>query len=285
MQYKTIDKRENLTAEEFKREYLLPHKPVIFKDLAKNWPATQKWRFKWFKKNYGNLKVPLYGNDFHQTGKNYMAPKITMAFKDYLDLIESKPTDLRMFLYDIFKHAPELVNDFSLPPIIYTWNKRYYYLFFSGKGGKVNLHYDIDCSHVFHTHFETKKRVYLFPYKQGKFLYHEPFTVKSQLDILHPDYEKYPALKQAKGYQATLEHGETLFMPSRYWHYMDYIEGGFALALRAYDTPLKAARGVMNLATHFILDKGMNRILGKRWHHWKKYKAKHIAEKNLAQFR
>lgn len=281
MNYQPIDKRADLTAEEFRHQYLIPRKPVVFTNLAKNWAATKKWTFDWLKENYGHLKVPLFGNEFHKTGKKYMSAQKIMKFGDYLELIENEPTNLRMFLYNLIEHAPELKKDFDLPPIIHTWNKRYYYLFFGGKGSKVNLHYDIDCSHVFHTQFQTRKKVHLFPYEQGKFLYHEPFTVKSQMNLEHPDYKKYPAFKQAEGYETTLEHGETLFMPSCFWHHMDYVEPGFGLALRAYDTPLKAVRGVLNLATHFVVDKGMNRLLGQRWHNWKGQRAKKIAERSM----
>ena len=47
------------------------------------------------------------------------------------------------------------------------------------------------------------------------------------------DYEAFPAVKYAKGYEVILEHGDTLFMPAGYWHYMEYLDGGFAMSLRA----------------------------------------------------
>lgn len=278
MKLQPIEKREGLTSEEFRTEYLEPRKPVIFKDLINDWPATNKWTFEWFRENYGHLEVPLYGNDFHEAGKHYMSSKRKMKFADYLTLIENEPTELRMFLYNIFDHAPELANDFSMPDIIKGWNKRYYYMFFGGQGSSVNLHYDIDCSHVFLSQFQTRKKVYLFAPEQGKFLYHEPFTVKSQMDVNEPDYRAYPALKYVEGLEGTLEHGETLFMPSQYWHHMEYVEGGFGLALRAYTDWTMFAGAAKNLATHFVIDKGMNKLMGEKWSQWKKEKARENAE-------
>lgn len=283
MKLQLIEKREGLTSEEFREEYLLPRKPVIFKDLIKDWPATSKWTFDWFRKNYGYLDVPLYGNDFHDSGKHYMTPKHHMKFADYLTLIENEPTELRMFLYNIFNHAPELINDFSMPDIVGGFSKRYYFMFFGGEGSSVNLHYDIDCSHVFLSQFQTRKKVYLFAPEQGKFLYHQPFTVKSQMDVNNPDYERYPALKYVKGYTETLHHGETLFIPSEYWHHIEYVDGGFGLALRAYTDWKMKVHAASNLATHFFVDKGMNKVLGEKWSQWKKDKARENANEAMAK--
>ena len=41
-----------------------------------------------------------------------------MKFGDYLSLIEKGPTDLRIFLFDIFKKIPELADDIRFPTIM-----------------------------------------------------------------------------------------------------------------------------------------------------------------------
>ncbi len=48
-----------------------------------------------------------------------------------------------------------------------------------------------------------------------------------------PDYDQFPALKLAQGYEVILDHGDTLFMPAGYWHHMEYLDSGFAMSLRA----------------------------------------------------
>ena len=281
MQLDTIEKRQGLTPEIFQKEYLAPRKPVVFRDLVDDWPATHKWTFDWLRSHYGHLEVPLYGNDFHQAGKYYMTAHRHMRFDEYLTLIENEPTELRMFLYNIFEHAPELAKDFHMPAIMNGWNKRYYFMFFGGQGSSVNLHYDIDCSHVFLTQFQTRKRVYLFPPDEAPQLYREPYTVKSQMDVNNPDFDQYPAFQYAHGYQTILEHGETLFIPSQYWHHIDYIEGGFSLALRAYDSFGLKAKALTNLATHFVVDKGLNRLWGQGWSDWKREQAQKRAQRFL----
>lgn len=281
MKLKPIEKISGISPKEFQEAYLKTKTPVVLKDLASDWPATQKWTWDFLRDEYGHLEVPLFGNDYHKPGKNYMTPATHMKLGDYLNLIQNEPTDLRMFLYNIFEHAPELVKDFSIPNIMDGFIKQYQYMFFGGAGGKVNLHYDIDYSCVFHTHFQTQKECILFDEDQGVHLYNHPFTVQSHVDVLNPDYDRFPALQNAVGYRTILEHGETLFMPMGCWHFMHYVVGGYSLSLRANASLATKARGLMNISRHFIVDKGMNKIMGSKWKQLKEDIAIKRAEKTL----
>ena len=106
-----IERRSGLTKREFEETYLNEMRPVVFTDLAQDWPATKKWTFDFLRSKYGHIEVPLYDNSYSQPGEGYMSVKKTMKFGDYLTIIENEPTELRMFLFNIFKHAPELVDD------------------------------------------------------------------------------------------------------------------------------------------------------------------------------
>jgi hypothetical protein len=204
-----------------------------------------------------------------------------MPLADYLTLIENGPTDLRIFLFDIFKKAPSLVNDIRYPDIMDGFIKSYKFVFFGGEGAEVNLHYDMDCSHVFLTQFQTRKKIILFSPDESRYLYQHPYTVMSHVHPLKPDYVKYPAAKKAKGFETIISHGETLFIPQLWWHYINYIDGGFSLALRANNSFLTTLRGAYNLARHTIIDKGMTAVLGESWKEYKEKKAYEMAQKVL----
>jgi hypothetical protein len=161
--------------------------------------------------------------------------------------------------------------------------KYYKFVFFGGEGSITNLHYDMDCSNVFLTQFHTRKQVILFSPEESTRLYQHPFTVMSKVDPINPDYERFPAMKGATGYETTLYHGETIFIPSLWWHYIRYIDGGFSLALRANNSVFTAVRGGMNLVRHTFVDKGMASLLGLEWQHWKEKKAVEKAQQLIAQ--
>ncbi len=269
-----IDRRTGLTREEFTENYLKPHKPVVFTDVSKDWAAPKKWTFEYLKTNHGHLDVPVIDPNFHKPGPNYMKAGITMKFGDYLEMIQKdEPAPYRIFLWNIMENIPELAEDVANPTVCDGWLDKYPFMFFGGKGSVTGLHYDIDCSHVFHTHFHTRKHIVLFDQNQNRKLYQHPFTVQSHVDPINPDYEKYPAFATATGHETILTHGETLFIPSMWWHHIVYLEGGFSLSLRSTDGLIAQAKGLINIARHFAVDKGMNAVMGAGWKTWKEQKA------------
>ncbi len=276
MNLQPIERRTGLSRREFEEEYLKKDKPVIFTDLVKDWPAVNKWTFDFFQKEYGHIEVPIYDNSFRKAGKDYLTPKQTMKFGDYLELIQNEPTELRMFLFNMFKHAPELANNISFPRITDGW-LNLPLMFFGGEGSKVDLHYDLDCANVFLTQFQTRKKVILFAPDQSPYLYQHPFTVQSSVMLDNPDYEKHPALALADGYEDVISHGETLFMPSLWWHYIYYLDGGFSISLRTHNAYTRM-RGAWNVSRHFLVDKSMNMLLGNRWSSIKENMAQRKAE-------
>ena len=264
MKLRPIERRSGLSREEFSEEYEKKGRPVIFTDLVKDWPATEKWTFEYLIKTYGHIEVPLFDDNFRASGKDYLVSRKKMKFGDYLELIQTEPTDLRMFLFNIFKHAPELVNDIKIPTITKGILKSLPLMFFGGEGSKVDLHYDLDCAAIFITQFQRPKKVILFDNDQAPYLYKHPFTVQSSIKLDNPDYSQHPALALAEGYETMLQHGETLYMPSHCWHYMYYTEGSFSLSLRSHTNYTKV-KGVLSMAQHFVVDKGMNMLLGEKW--------------------
>src|SRR5678816_1975885 len=107
--------------------------------------------------------------------------------------------------------------------------KKYPMLFVGGQTSITHMHFDIDLSHILHTQFIGKKRILLFPFEQQHKLYRKPFEVLSMADFSnYYDIEKsklnttkFPATALAEGYDLTLDHGDTLFMPAGYWHHME----------------------------------------------------------------
>lgn len=277
---KPIEKRSGLNRATFKEEYLAPRKPVVFTDLMDAWPAKEKWNIDYLIQEHGHIEVPVYSSDYSKAGDKYMAPDRYITFGAYLRMIEEGPTDLRMFLFNIFKHVPEMCHDFSTPTIMDGFVDSFPFMFFGGEGAVVNMHYDIDLSHVFLNQFHGRKKIILFPPEQSKNIYHQPFTVASSVDVSAPDYENYPALRKAEGYVCILEPGESIFMPSAFWHHITYLDASYSISLRANDSLVTRAMGALNIAKHFVVDRGLNKIMGSNWKRYKVDAAKRRAEED-----
>ena len=260
-----IARKAGLTRESFAYEHLKPMQPVVLTDLMDSWVGKTKWTVEHFKQHYGHLQVPVYSPNYSKPGKGYMEADTHMSFEEYLTLMQGGPMEYRIFLWNIFKHVPEMRQDFSLPTIMDGFFNDFPFMFFGGAGAVTPMHYDIDMSHVFLNQLHGRKRVVLFSPEQSKYLYHLPYSVASYVDINHPDYERFPALSKASGYDVTLNPGESLFIPSGFWHYIEYVDGGYSISLRANESYTRRVQGVLNIATHFVVDKGMNRLLGQNW--------------------
>jgi hypothetical protein len=67
-----------------------------------------------------------------------------------------------------------------------------------------------------------RKRFFLFDYDQIGNLYSystfAPTPNYSHVDAQHPDFERFPRFRAAKGYEVTLEPGEMIFIPQGCWH-------------------------------------------------------------------
>lgn len=287
--YKPIDVVEDITKEEFYTKYLKPRKPVVIRNMARNWPAYQKWTLDYLKETIGDIEVPLHDSSKADPAAPINAPATKMLFGKYLDLIKEKPTDLRIFLFDPIKASPELQCDFIAPKeLMGGFLDKYPNMFFGGKGSVTFLHYDIDLAHIFHTHFNGRKHILLFENKWKKRLYKMPFATYAMedFDISNPDLEKFPALNGVEGIECYLEHGDTLFMPTGYWHWMKYLDGSFSISLRAWDRSLAVkARSLINLTVQRNFDNLMKRLFKKRYMDWKEKRAIANAEYALKKNR
>lgn len=272
-----IDVVEDISKEDFREKYLLPRKPVVIRNMAKKWPAYQKWTMEYMKETVGDVEVPLYDSSKADPAAPINASATKMKFSDYIDLIKEKPTDLRIFLFDPIKTAPKLLDDYISPKeLMGGFLDKYPNMFFGGKGSETFLHYDIDMAHIFHTHFNGRKHVLLFDNKWKDRLYQIPFATYAleDYDISNPDFEKFPALEGVEGVECFLEHGDTLFMPTGWWHWMRYLDGSFSISLRAWDKSWAVkAKSLWNLTVQRNFDNILKARLKGKYMVWKEKKA------------
>lgn len=280
-----IDVVNEISKEDFEKNYLKPRKPLIIKNMAKNWPAYEKWDLDYMKAVVGDQIVPLYDSSKADPSKPINASAAEMKFGDYIELIRNTATDLRIFLFDPIKQAPKLLEDYRAPKeLMGGFLDSYPNMFFGGKGSVTFLHYDIDLAHIFHTHFNGRKHVILFENKWKERLYQIPFATYALEDynVEQPDFNQFPALKGVKGVEAFLEHGDTLFMPTGYWHWMKYLDGSFSISLRAWDKSWGVkARSLFNLTIQRKFDDLMKGNFREKYMAWKERLAYKRANKAL----
>lgn len=272
LQLQEIPRVKTITKEDFIKHYFKPQKPVVIERFIEDWPAFTQWNLEYMKQVAGDKIVPLYDDRPVNYKDGFNEPHAKMKMSDYIDLLKREPTKFRIFLWNVLKEVPQLQNDFTYPDFGLKLMKGLPMLFFGGRDSYTFMHYDIDLANIFHFHFEGKKQIILFDQKQNKYLYKVPHSLitREDIDFSKPDLEKWPALAKAKGYNTTLNHGEVLYMPEGYWHYMRYITPGFSMSLRAIArNPANLSKAIYNIVFMRYFDNMMRRLKGQKWIDWK----------------
>ena len=219
----TIDRWQNLSRRELIKEYIEPSRPVILIDAADKWPGMGKVTPEFIKKNYGHLTKEING--------------VTYTFADLIDrVLVSSPENPAPYPFNlnIHEYFPELMEDIK-PEIVYGKTDRAnhpllprfmlhgtdrYEIFIGGRGaGWPYLHIDELFLHNQATMLYGSKEFILYSPDQVKFLYPKKENPKiSQVDILNPDYDKFPLFREARQIRVTVQQGETLLFPTGWWH-------------------------------------------------------------------
>jgi cupin-like protein len=218
-----IDRRAGLSREQFEREYLNPLRPVILTDAISHWGALGRWNTQFFKEHYGDLEVEVDGE--------------TMRLGDLIDRVEASTDDNPApYLRNqaLAEWPPELSADvFPMPACTQpNWLESRAFpkgqqlssveVYIGGQGAEFPiLHYDGLHTHAFLMQLYGDKEYIVFSPEQTKYMYpHDGIKAnKSQIDdLINPDLEKFPLFDQAEGVRFSLHPGETLFVPSGWWH-------------------------------------------------------------------
>ncbi|HMB64960.1 MAG TPA: cupin-like domain-containing protein [Eudoraea sp.] len=277
MNLQEVPRVSTITKEEFLENYFKPQRPVVIERFIDHWPAYSKWNLEYMKQVAGDKMVPLYDDRPVNCRDAFNEPHTSMSMSDYIDLLNREPTRYRIFLWNVIRAVPELQRDFTYPDFGLRLMKSLPMLFFGGCESYTFMHYDIDLANIFHFHFQGRKECILFPQSETNYLYKVPYSLISHegIDFTHPDFCKWPALEKASGYRTHLDHGEVLYMPEGYWHYMKYVTPGFSMSLRAIArNPKNLSKAFYNILVMRYYDNLMRKLKGQRWIDWKNQQAR-----------
>jgi hypothetical protein len=209
----------------FLNEYVTRNRPVIIADAAPEWPALRTWTPQFFKENLGSRQVDVtYG--------------VSRPLGEVIDgVLLSTPEKPGPYLHKVIihQHMPELLPDLT-PENAYSFPGRYasplmpkrfrrpdgyLKLLIGGVGSKFPLmHFDSDNANAMITEIYGDKEFVLFSPEDTPFLY--PHTEKGNTaqveDLDHPDLERFPLFAKATQYRGVIHPGESLFVPSGWWH-------------------------------------------------------------------
>jgi len=249
-----IERRANLSYEEFARDYLYASKPVVVTDILSRWKALLRWTPEFFKREFGDMKFTIDEDLRRKVGYKENNGKVEYTMARFIDrVLESTdenpaPYFRNRVLYELFpslKQDIEPLPEYFLPnwlPETYLVNYVGQVLnrgaaieiYIGGKGGAFPvLHYDGAGTHAFLMQIYGRKQFIIYPPDQEPFLYPSPekenFSMINSID--KPDLERFPLFAKADPTTFVLEPGELLFVPSHWWHTTKMLTASISISI------------------------------------------------------
>ncbi|KAM7516848.1 hypothetical protein LguiA_006431 [Lonicera macranthoides] len=221
-----VKRKTDLSLEEFRQAYD-GKQPVLISGLADTWPARHAWTTGQLLLKYGDTKFRI---------SQRSSKKVAMQFKDYLSYTQIQHDEDPLYIFDdkFGEVAPDLLKDYSVPNLfkedffdVLDRDQRpaYRWLIIGPERSGASWHVDPALTSAWNTLLCGHKRWALYPpgkvpigvtvhvnEEDGDVNVETPTSLQWWLDF-------YPLLAdEDKPIECTQLPGETIFVPSGWWH-------------------------------------------------------------------
>ncbi|MFO0807201.1 MAG: cupin-like domain-containing protein [Gemmataceae bacterium] len=221
-----IARRANLSYDDFCRDYLFPHVPVVVGGALHDWPAVGKWTPEFFKNRFGDRTVVI--------DREYTVAELI----DQIDVSDAGRPGPYLHSQHIQHLFPEVLDDVRPLPAYFSpnWLSGWFIpkslrerchehcnleIFIGGKdAGFPFLHWDEYHYHAFVAQVYGRKKFFIYSPAQSPVMYPtaDRAYVSSVRDVEHPDLMRFPRFAEARPLTTILEPGDLLFVPGGWWH-------------------------------------------------------------------
>ncbi|XP_073140432.1 lysine-specific demethylase JMJ21 isoform X2 [Henckelia pumila] len=221
-----VARKKNVSLEEFHEAYD-GQKPVLINGLADNWPARKSWTSELLLLRHPDTKFKI---------SQRSSKKITMKFKDYISYMNVQHDEDPLYIFDekFGETAPDLLKDYSVPQLfqedyfdVLDGEQRppYRWFIIGPERSGASWHVDPSLTSAWNTLLCGRKRWALYP--PGRVPLGVTVHVNDEdgdVNIETPSslqwwLEYYPLLSEHdKPIECTQLPGETIYVPSGWWH-------------------------------------------------------------------
>ncbi|XP_037486175.1 F-box protein At1g78280-like isoform X2 [Triticum dicoccoides] len=221
-----VERKDDLSLDHFRSQYD-GKGPVLLGKLAESWPARTKWSMQQLVHDYGEVTFRI---------SQRSPKKIIMKLKDYVSYMELQHDEDPLYIFDdkFGESAPALLEDYRVPHLFqedlfdvldYEQRPAFRWFIIGPERSGASWHVDPGLTSAWNTLLCGRKRWALYPpgrvpggvtvhvsAEDGDVDIDTPTSLQWWLDI-------YPHLAEhEKPLECTQLPGETIFVPSGWWH-------------------------------------------------------------------
>mmetsp|Transcript_9052 Transcript_9052/g.12445 ORF Transcript_9052/g.12445 Transcript_9052/m.12445 type:complete len:457 (-) Transcript_9052:23-1393(-) len=215
-----IDRRANLSVEEFNLHYGIPNKPVIVTDIVPKWPAFDKWT--------KEKLIDSFGDVVFKTDQG-----VPMTLKNYFTYAEQIKEHNPMYLFDNdFVEKSSLKQDYEIPKYFgedffenlpEEHRPSFRWILIGPPRSGSSFHKDPNATSAWNGVISGLKKWILYPpdiVPPGVHPSADGWTVETPESVIEWFIDFYQQTKKSsvKPVECLQRPGELIFIPSTWWH-------------------------------------------------------------------
>jgi ribosomal protein L16 Arg81 hydroxylase len=219
-----IERRGNLSPEEFLDRYYAASRPVILTGEMNDWPALRRWTPDYLKQTVGPAEVEYQGgrssNPRFEMEKD--AHRRRGPFDAFIEQISRPGNDAYMTAYNAGANraalAPLAADMGVLEKYLTDEADRTGMLWIGPAGTKTSLHHDLTNNFI--AQLVGRKQIKVAPASEVGRIYNHAHVFSEIPDLDDPalDRVRFAKLAGMRMYDVVLQPGEIIFLPAGWWH-------------------------------------------------------------------
>ncbi|CAG8591558.1 21785_t:CDS:2 [Cetraspora pellucida] len=226
----TINRRSNLSMEEFNSNYAAKNRPVIITDVVTQWPAFQKWSMKYLVEKYGNIQ--------------FRAEAIDIKLKNYAQYSANTLDESPLYLFDkkFGEKCDGILEDFFVPEyfsqdffnILGHDRPDFRWIIIGPARSGSTFHKDPNSTSAWNAVIKGSKKWIMYPpdtLPPGVFTSADEAEVTSPVSLMewHFNYYKETQKSNMRPLEGICRAGEMIFVPNGWWHMVINLEDSIAI--------------------------------------------------------
>jgi len=216
-----VDRRNNLSLEEFIEQYEIPNKPVVITDVINKWPSASLWNREYLILNYGDV---IFKTD----------QGVSLKLRDYFQYCGLIKEASPMYLFDnsFGEKIPQMLQDYQIPHYFeedlfnvlgIDHRPSFRWILVGPQRSGASFHKDPNATSAWNALLSGRKKWILYPpdiVPPGVHPSPDGWEVATPESVVEWFVDFYDQVQKSavKPFECVTKPGELLFIPSGWWH-------------------------------------------------------------------